>query len=76
MNTKTYTDQTKYDNENEANKMLQDHIDETKGKEPIYRECPNMGNSCFCPGTCKQIVGWQDKRKHEFLSVGCEPFLM
>jgi len=28
-------------------------------RKPIYRGCPNKG-ACYCPGTCKEIIGYQD----------------
>jgi len=36
------------------------HFHETK--VPIYKGCPNKGiGECFCPGTCREIIGYRDK---------------
>lgn len=29
-------------------------------RKPIYKGCPNAGGACFCPGTCKEIIGYED----------------
>ena len=38
-------------------------LEETKDKIPVYKECPNKGELCFCTGICQEVVKWVDKPK-------------
>jgi hypothetical protein len=42
-----------------------DYLDKVKDfyekEEPVRRGCPNINTSCFCPGTCQEIIGYRNK---------------
>lgn len=47
----------------EVKDVIEKLISEYPGKKiPIHKDCPNIGlGTCFCPGTCKEIIGYRDK---------------
>lgn len=49
------------------NEYVKRALDLQNKKVPIYRGCPNTGmGGCFCPGTCREIIGWRDKIPGEY----------
>ena len=53
---------SKQDKDYLRNLYMKSAISQFENKVPIYRGCPNKGNGgCFCPGTCREIIGYRDK---------------